>query len=507
MATRQKRSWHSNFLDYMDFIVGHPTYAGMPNPFKSDGSVRWVVTGNSRIGRARREWWDRKREDLNIPKDRGWLSKAARELHPTGGKICQICGKEMKVYYIYPRKRPLETLNAIRGLKIEFTIFDEIDEIVEKVIEHLGDRGFDNIKRIFKIPNNIIKIKADYKRYIVEECRTKLSPGAMSNAPDRFDGFHTYNRCCRKEQDTGRHSENLERYIEDRRAYEHWAEGDWKAASWLMKGENGICPRCEKETTLTADHIGPISLGFMHRPKFQPLCRTCNSAKNNRMMLSDIEQLITDEESGDEVISWHSKPIWDLLKYKPNNDHDARKVSRLMRIYNHHVMEVFYIISINGFKDFLINFLNPEYAYYSIEFINLIRKTFQYTEIIKEKGSKKQYENNAARYVRIAFESLEEYHSKTIDNRRVKQIMGDREVKNKLHSLIKSLEKNEEYSNLKVRNILNEALEKTSKTSKEDMIKMALDEFNENPRKNRQAEKILNDTFDLIARKIVASFW
>ena len=313
-------------------------------------------------------------------------------------------------------------------------------------------------------------------------------------------------RSCRKEQDTGRHDENLERYIEDRRAYEHWADGDWKAASWLMRGQKGTCPRCGKEAILTADHIGPISLGFKHRPKFQPLCRACNSAKNNRMMLSDIKQLISDEESGEEVIAWHSKAIWDLLKNRPKNDRDARKVSRLMRTYHHHVMETFYIISTTGYKDFLLNFLHPEYAYYSIEFRNLNRKTFQYERIIKKKGTKKQYENNAARYVRIAFESLNKYHSKTLDNRRVKQIMSNREVKNKTSLLLDALKKNGEYTNLKARNMLNMALTMSSVKQKENLIGKALHEFYKNPTRNTQAKNILDDIQSFIAGEIAKEY-
>ena len=46
----------------------------------------------------------------------------------------------------------------------------------------------------------------------------------------------------------------LTRYGQDRRVYENWADGDWKMADRLMSlfRKNGI----------SADHIGPISLGF-----------------------------------------------------------------------------------------------------------------------------------------------------------------------------------------------------------------------------------------------------
>ena len=60
MSTRIKRNWHPDFQKYMEFIVNHPTYAGMSSPHKDDGSIRWIVTGKSPIGQARKEWWDKK---------------------------------------------------------------------------------------------------------------------------------------------------------------------------------------------------------------------------------------------------------------------------------------------------------------------------------------------------------------------------------------------------------------------------------------------------------------
>ena len=42
------------------------------------------------------------------------------------------------------------------------------------------------------------------EKVVRAELRGRLSPGAMSNPPDRLDGFHTYNLCCRSKQDTGR---------------------------------------------------------------------------------------------------------------------------------------------------------------------------------------------------------------------------------------------------------------------------------------------------------------
>ena len=148
-----------------------------------------------------------------------------------------------------------------------------------------------------------------------------LGPGAMANPPDRLDGFHTYNRCCRPSADKGRSKENLASYSTDRRAFENWSDGNWITANKLM-GYINSNPEMKKEhcansnsagkhpRPCSADHIGPISLGFCHRPEFQLLCKPCNSAKNNRMYYSDVAHLIEVEESGTIVATWYANPIW-----------------------------------------------------------------------------------------------------------------------------------------------------------------------------------------------------
>ncbi len=367
MATKNKRVWHPAFKKYMKFIVNHPNYKGMPFLFKENGDIRWITSGKSAIGKARYSWWDKKRKELGMPKGTAWISKVARATHPTGEKPCQICGKVMKLDYVYPNKKS----------------------------------GF--------------------------------SPGAMSNAPDRLDGFHSYNLCCRSKQDKGRHKENLSKYGEDRRAYENWSEGDWKAASWLMKEfqKHGISP----------DHLGPISLGFSHRPKFRPLSRAANSARNNRMTFEDVK-LLLGEEMAEPIVSTHSKHIWNLLKNKVKSDDDALKLGKLMRENMHHVLSIFSYLAEKGYKDFLIkNFLHPEYANYSIKFDVFDPKTGTYQEMIKTSGTKKQYTNNAKRYIRISLESLKQYSVKK--NRNLKKWLTT-EIEENLFQLVEYLESGNE---------------------------------------------------------------
>ena len=253
--------------------------------------------------------------------------------------------------------------------------------------------------------------------YVYPNKRGGKSPGAMSNAPDRLDGFHSYNLCCRGKHDTGRHKENLSRYGEDRRVYENWSDGDWKAASWLMKVFN--------KHVLSPDHIGPLSLGFAHRPKFQPMTSAQNSAKNNRMTLNDVNLLIEDEKNGEVVVSSHTKPLWDKLKKHIRNNKDALRASKIMRINMHNILLIFYEIHKNGYDNFLVdNFLHPEYASFSIKFIGFNPEDGSYKEMIKTKGNKKQYENNARRYIRKSLESLEKY--KDVKNRNTIKISSSK---------------------------------------------------------------------------------
>jgi Alw26I/Eco31I/Esp3I family type II restriction endonuclease len=266
----------------------------------------------------------------------------------------------------------------------------------------------------------------------------------MSNAPDRLDGFHTYNACCRGIQDTGRHKSNLARYAQDRRAYENWAEGDWRGANRLM----GVfastkdlveCPKCKKLKKMTGDHIGPISLGFCHRMKFNPLCTECNSAKNNRMTLANVQSLIADESKGEIVVSWHTKALWNALKSRIKSNEDAIRFSVLLRKNMHFVLSVLAIIAEANGKEFLNRYLNPQYASYDYTFTEFNPKdgTFRAERFqVDSKNTK----SNAARYVRISFESLEEYSNKT--NRRT-VMNDDPALASEIQSIVRFVEKDE----------------------------------------------------------------
>jgi hypothetical protein len=245
--------------------------------------------------------------------------------------------------------------------------------------------------------------------YIYQGQSGRLGPGAMSNAPDRFDGFHSYNRCCRSTSDKGRHKSNLAKYGEDRRTYEYWVDGDWKAASWLMKvfSKHGLSP----------DHIGPLSLGFCHRPSFRPMSRAENSARNNRMTFNDIQMLQTEERAGEQVVSWHTKHIWTAVKGRVKNDSDALEASKLMRINLHFVLTALYELKGLGLIEYITHFLRPDYAMYSIAFEGFDQSTGKYLRMIKTPGTRTEHRRNADRYIRKSLAALDEYSSKK--NRRL----------------------------------------------------------------------------------------
>ena len=437
---REKRAWHQDFIDYMNKIVNHANYKTLPDLFKADGSIRWVVSGNSELGKKRAKWWDDQVKKLREHN----RAEVARKIHPKemgGMKPCQICGKKLSIFYVYPNKNTLKSIKKLTNL--DFNSYEKtISEIFDIIKSKKPDSVFQIFSKLFKIPDEIEKNKQKHVHYVEEHCKTKLSPGVMSNPPDRLDGFHTYNGCCRSKEDTGRHSSNLARYSQDRRAYENWADGNWNYSNRLMGEfqrykESVICPGCGKLRKMTADHIGPISLGFTHRPKFNPLCKSCNSGKNNRITYEDVLLLKEDEEHGHKIVSWHSKFVWDKLKNKVKNEEDALNLSKAMRLNLHNVLSIFSLIKDNGHKGFLIKFLHPEYSFYDYKFKNFHPLKLNELDVIKKPLESKNKEKNAERYVRISFDSLDNYKNKV--NRRVKDFYN-KELEKSLRELLSMLD-------------------------------------------------------------------
>lgn len=425
----KKRNPHPNFLKYVKFITQHKAYKWLFFSKNSDGSIRRVVAGKSEDGQKRRAWWD-KQCQKNWIKIEAWCYKKIADLiHPTKKHTCQICWKELSIYYVYPTQNIIKKLNSI-GLFIKpyaldiYQIIDQANiEQLNKIAKIFGFNGTVNKQAVkLFIDNNYVK------KY---EKNKKLSPWVMSNSPDRFDWFHSDWACCRSESDKWRHKTNLTRYAQDRRVYENWSDWNWKMADrlmWEFRNHN-----------ISADHIWPISLWFCHRPKFKPMTQAQNSAKNNRMSFSDIQELIWDEKKWETVISWHSKYVWDKIKWQIKNDKDALKASKLLRENLHNILMLFSLIDESWFGEFLKRYLNLEYSYYDYKFIGFDPKTWNYEDVKTIRLDNKNQKNNADRYTRIAFETLEDYRQK--GNRRVWHIRT-KELVPILQSIIKNIKEN-----------------------------------------------------------------
>ena len=425
------RAWHPNFQKYVKLIVAHKNYNGLFYEIGEDDQINWVITGESEDGQKRKDWWNKKCKEFGIKIEAGCYAVVARLIHPTKYHTCQICGKELSIKYIYPNKRLISKLDKEFNIKLKsyvLTVFEIIDKYIVKTTDINRFAKLLNIKFFFK---NVNELK-DYinKEFVNKSNKSFLSPGVMSNSPDRFDGFHSDGACCRSESDKGRHKSNLSRYNQDRRAYEYWSDGDWKMADRLMAefSSNGV----------SADHIGPISLGFCHRAKFQPMTGSANSAKGNRMSLLDVQSLLKDEKSGEQVVSWHSKYVWDLLKNRVKNNQDALELSKIMKNNLHWVLTLFAIIDENGGRNFLVNFLNPEYSFFDHKFEGFNPKDGTYKKIITIKKSGKNQKNNIDRSYRIAFYNLRQYKEKT---NRWHKIWKDEDINCQIEELL-SLTKN-----------------------------------------------------------------
>lgn len=412
---------HPNYEKYVEFIVNHPNYAGLYYERDDSGKVKWVVTGKSPKGQMRQTWWDKQCKIHNIPIQKGCYAKLARLIHPTGIHVCQCCGEGRSIFYEYPSKTTVVILNRILGCEIDK---DNDQERAEHTIREIIEQWCDSMAKAealakafrFRKPKDIDDLIELIYSEMVQKESNRFSPGAMCNPPDRFNGFHSYALCCRTRFDTGRHTENMQTYGQDRRAYEDWSDGDYNLANRLMgefrKQPPMACPVCRNVEKMSADHIGPISLGFCHSRNFAPMCSSCNSSKNNRFTKNDVDELIRIEESGEQVISWHSKAIWDAVKYTIKNDADAKFASSVMAKCHQNVLNILSIIYKKTGSEFLMCYLHPEYSLVDYRFEDVDLLHLENLKIISTPLDSKNKRKNQERYVRIAFESLEEFSNK-----------------------------------------------------------------------------------------------
>ncbi len=104
------QTWHPEFVAYMMEIVTHPAYANMPDAIKNDGKIQWEAPSNRSGGlyqfthNKRREWWREKATQIGIDSSMDqWISRTAKEIHPTGENPWKRCGNVMKIQNVYPK--------------------------------------------------------------------------------------------------------------------------------------------------------------------------------------------------------------------------------------------------------------------------------------------------------------------------------------------------------------------------------------------------------------------
>ena len=437
----EEKQWHPNFLKYMEFIINHKNYKGLPIIKRVDGTYSWIEMAKTEIGKKRIEWAKKKAIELGIPlESEGLFAKVMFAIHPTKKKICQVCGKEMSLFYIYPSKNLIKAIYKKFGYEYPQVI------ALDKIVEDLLNKGIkENELKTFlltKVKNTSkLSLSSTFKEIICHleiesrvEGKKTLSPGAMSNFPDRFDGFHTYNLCCRKKEDKGRSDENMITYSKDRRAYQYLNDGNLRAADKFMTSNffKGV----------SADHIGPISLGFVHDSRYlRPLSTSENSAKRDRLTTKDIETIISiHERTKIYPMSWYSKYIWEFIK--ENFKNSALTMEDFSNSLKQNLIDFMYVLKkIKDLGEVGENFIykiliEPKIKYfkYNYEFDesgNIVNQT--------KRNITKAADGEIERFIRISFESIDDFDEK--ENRNKKPNLT-KEVEELLKSLCDYIIKN-----------------------------------------------------------------
>lgn len=516
----KRRPWSDEFVEYMYQIVGHPNYYGMPGATDDEGKIDWTIPSNRKPGSKnwdgnslRRLWWREKAVSLGIPTEGKWLSTTAKRIHPFGKKPCQTCGQFAEIAYVYPGAILKKKVSEIVGLDNIFSagklinidsviqlIYEELDfEIVQQFIKKEFPLIIPYVERWPAGPSEIISLIR--KNYSLAESN-KFSPGAMANPPDRLDGFHTYNLCCRSKEDTGRSTENLRSYTVDRRAFEYWSSGDWVAADLAMgsSGE-GVCGNCGNHGNISADHIGPISLGFAHTPHFKPLCTACNSAKGNRMSYQDVQDLLKLEKLGEAIVSPQLTVLWAAIKNKIKNDEQSLLASKLFRINQDHYFKLLNESVTNGVPDQIMNFLPISFSEYRVEFVNFNRETLTFDSINRTRRQGTYAKTKATRMVRVAFESLRKY-SET--NSRNIQSVDDKSIKESHYELRMAIDLARRDKQTPIRRELNLAVQSNLSDWSDELFTKVIEYYE--PRNSSKVETAILKVMTDVAQVLMERF-
>ena len=133
-----------------------------------------------------------------------------------------------------------------------------------------------------------------------EEACKRISDGHKGEKHWNWKGGISRNKKYYHKNYSPKGSKNYKRklYLNmQRRSRKLNANGSHTLAEWetLKAQYNWTCPACKKkesETTLSEDHIVPLSKGGSNNiENIQPLCRSCNSKKHTKIVKYEIQNL------------------------------------------------------------------------------------------------------------------------------------------------------------------------------------------------------------------------
>lgn len=231
----------------------------------------------------------------------------------------------------------------------------------------------------------------------------------------------------------------MKTYSKDRRAYEYWSDGNIHAANQFMGSSffDGI----------SADHIGPISLGFIHDPRYlQPMRGGDNSAKRDHLQSEDIEKIVeTYERTGVYPMSWYSKLIWEyiLSNYRAHPDRVDDDYRDALKQNMANFMFILWTI-LDGCPAYGEDFLEKKLLAQHYDCFNYSYEFNANGEIVSQRPrhftDRNQHETE--RYKRIAINAVYDYNDK--DNRN-KNCDLDSDESNDLESLCTELNTSHNY--------------------------------------------------------------
>lgn len=432
---RGKFDAHENYIRYMNMLVASEQFDGMPNAV-SGNKINWQVSSGKTTSfyqyyLQRWDWWAAKADSLGLHgkgNENERFTIAARIINPTGYRACRLCGEDWNVGYFYLNDRLLNKL-IYKCPKGAFFKWQPIDSAIHELKKYLSLQDLEEI--FFKLFPERVKAfktygisKEAFEKTNYINSKAWLTPGYMGNPPDRLDGFHDYHFECRKNNDPGRFDSNMRTYNHDRRSFEFWAEGNWMVADTLYnaagQGHCVLCPDGSASIKVSPDHIGPISCGFKQLPLFQAMCSAHNSAKNRRFTKRDVKILLDYEVmTNSSVASFQVRAHWDKYKMHMLNDFDTRSLSNSMRALQDSYFRILCHLWQNGYVRFICTLLGSKHAFDSVTFKELDTSELTFESYTITKKITPNRKSLFVRSIRIALESIAEYASKAVVDRKL----------------------------------------------------------------------------------------